>query len=52
MFLLKLIILLKYPISEKILIPATNPKYYSKLISSLEAQHNDKKSLFQRLFSK
>ncbi|RCH89852.1 hypothetical protein CU098_008544 [Rhizopus stolonifer] len=42
----------KYPISEKILMPATNPNYYSKLISSLEAQHNDKKSLWQKLFSK
>ncbi|ORE19276.1 NDUFA12-domain-containing protein [Rhizopus microsporus] len=42
----------KYPISDKILMPAGNPNYYKKLLSSLEANREDNKSLWQRLFQK
>ncbi|KAI9281463.1 hypothetical protein BY458DRAFT_486865 [Sporodiniella umbellata] len=42
----------KYPISEKILMPATNPNYYSRLVTTLEAQHDTKKSIWQKLFAK
>ncbi|OBZ84849.1 hypothetical protein A0J61_07101 [Choanephora cucurbitarum] len=40
----------KYPISEKILTPASNPNYYSKLISSLEASKDGQKSALAKLF--
>ncbi|KAI8390919.1 uncharacterized protein BYT42DRAFT_542563 [Radiomyces spectabilis] len=40
---------LKYPLSDKILSPASNPKYYSSLISSLS---KDGKSSLARLFNK
>ncbi|KAI9270111.1 NADH ubiquinone oxidoreductase subunit NDUFA12-domain-containing protein [Helicostylum pulchrum] len=41
----------KYPISDKILTPAGNPNYYSKLIASLEAS-KDGKGPFAKLFGK
>ncbi|KAI7864423.1 hypothetical protein BDF14DRAFT_1834791 [Spinellus fusiger] len=40
----------KYPLSDKILQPAGNPKYYSGLISSLEATKDSKKGPLARLF--
>ncbi|KAI8362765.1 NADH ubiquinone oxidoreductase subunit NDUFA12-domain-containing protein [Blakeslea trispora] len=42
----------KYPISEKILTPASHPNYYSKLISSLEASKDGQKSTLAKLFGK
>ncbi|KAI8084258.1 NADH ubiquinone oxidoreductase subunit NDUFA12-domain-containing protein [Gilbertella persicaria] len=42
----------KYPISDKILTPASNPNYYSKLMSSLEASKDSQKSTLAKLFGK
>ncbi|KAI9280738.1 hypothetical protein BY458DRAFT_500222 [Sporodiniella umbellata] len=41
----------KYPLSEKILNPASNPNYYSKLVSALGAQKDTNKGFFARLFN-
>ncbi|CEG69905.1 hypothetical protein CU097_009684 [Rhizopus azygosporus] len=40
----------KYPLSETILYPASNPKYYSKLISALGANKESNKGFLARLF--
>ncbi|KAG2185950.1 hypothetical protein INT43_002388 [Umbelopsis isabellina] len=32
----------KYPLSDKIVSPASNPNYYSRLVASLEAQKSNK----------
>ncbi|CAO3655275.1 unnamed protein product [Mucor hiemalis] len=42
----------KYPISDKILTPAGNPNYYSKLVSSLEASKDGSRSALAKLFGK
>ncbi|CAO3641132.1 unnamed protein product [Mucor fragilis] len=42
----------KYPISDKILTPAGNPNYYSKLVSSLEANKDGQRSALSKLFGK
>ncbi|ORX45465.1 hypothetical protein DM01DRAFT_1339975 [Hesseltinella vesiculosa] len=40
----------KYPLSDKILSPAGNPKYYSSLLSTLNANKDSKKGPFARFF--
>jgi hypothetical protein len=42
----------QYPISDKILTPASNPNYYSKLVSSLEASKDGQRSALAKLFGK
>ncbi|GAB5592543.1 hypothetical protein Unana1_07443 [Umbelopsis nana] len=42
----------KYPLSDKIVSPASNPNYYSRLVSSLEAQKTTKGGPFARFFGK
>ncbi|KAI8333517.1 hypothetical protein BC941DRAFT_433683 [Chlamydoabsidia padenii] len=42
----------KYPLSDKILTPAGNPKYYSSLLSSLGATKDGKKTGLARFFGK
>ncbi|KAI9476466.1 MAG: hypothetical protein EXX96DRAFT_620910 [Benjaminiella poitrasii] len=39
----------KFPLSEKILSPASNPKYYSGLISSLNANKDGSKGFLVKL---
>ncbi|CAM0134945.1 hypothetical protein VKS41_000481 [Umbelopsis sp. WA50703] len=41
----------KYPLSDKIVSPASNPNYYSRLVASLEAQKTNKGGPFSRLFA-
>lgn len=43
---------LQYPLSDKIVSPASNPNYYSRLVSSLEAQKTTKGGPFARFFGK
>ncbi|RUS30125.1 hypothetical protein BC938DRAFT_479822 [Jimgerdemannia flammicorona] len=45
-------LILQYPLSNKILSPASNPNYYSRLISSLEATKDPKKGFFARLLGR
>ncbi|KAG0240787.1 hypothetical protein BGW41_006645 [Actinomortierella wolfii] len=46
----------KYPLSSKLLSPASNPNYYTKLVDMLEketsARTGGKKGFFGRMFSK
>ncbi|CAO3666319.1 unnamed protein product [Umbelopsis vinacea] len=42
----------KYPLSDKIVSPASNPNYYSRLVASLEAQKTSKGGPFARFFGK
>ncbi|KAG2205988.1 hypothetical protein INT47_005306 [Mucor saturninus] len=44
----------QYPISDKILTPAGNPNYYSKLVTSLEAtlETGKEKGILAKLFGK
>ncbi|KAF9971328.1 hypothetical protein BGZ73_005751 [Actinomortierella ambigua] len=46
----------KYPLSPKLLTPASNPNYYTKLVDMLEketsARTGGKKGFFGRMFSK
>ncbi|KAI7901117.1 uncharacterized protein BX663DRAFT_514992 [Cokeromyces recurvatus] len=39
----------RFPLSEKILSPASNPKYYSRLIASLNANKDGSKSFLAKL---
>ncbi|CAO3702173.1 hypothetical protein G6F56_008820 [Rhizopus delemar] len=41
----------KYPLSEKILVPASNPNYYSKLVSALGVNKEGNKGFLSRLFN-
>lgn len=50
--LISLFYFLQYPISDKILTPAGNPNYYSKLVSSLEASKDGSRSALAKLFGK
>ncbi|KAG0165347.1 hypothetical protein DFQ28_008921 [Apophysomyces sp. BC1034] len=42
----------KYPLSDKILQPASNPNYYSGLVASLGVTKDGKRSPLARLFGK
>ncbi|KAI8137363.1 hypothetical protein BJV82DRAFT_635600 [Fennellomyces sp. T-0311] len=43
----------KYPLSDKILSPASNPNYYTRLVSALgAAKDTEKKSALAKLFGK
>lgn len=43
---------MQYPLSDKIVSPASNPNYYSRLVASLEAQKTSKGGPFARFFGK